>query len=146
MENPSGTVVSLQEYEGVLRATIEVDIAEYCPRCAAGKGCGAGLPGFGGRARQIEIDVRPGFEPSVGESVRLSVAPAMLLRATFLTYGMPLLGALLGAGVAHFLRTGDGIAAALSLAGLAAGAAAGRQRLAARRCLGQFTPTMERQS
>lgn len=87
--------------------------------------------------------MRPGFEPTVGESVCLSMAPANLLRATIVAYGLPLLGALLGAGIAQILRTGEAGAVALSLFGLVVGVAVGRRRLAAQKCLRQFTPTAE---
>ena len=43
MENPTGRVVSLVDKRSGARAVVEVDAASACPRCAAGKGCGAGL-------------------------------------------------------------------------------------------------------
>lgn len=146
MDKPSGTVVSLQDRAGVLRATIEVDVAAYCPRCAAGKGCGAGLLAAGNPTRQIEVDLGRGQIPIIGETVHLSLPPSGLLRAAGIAYGIPLLGALCGAGVAFMLAAGDAAAALLSLAGLAAGVVTGRRLLARGTCARQFAPAMERRA
>lgn len=147
MDAPLGTVVSLDDRAGVVRATVDVEIAGYCPRCAAGTGCGAGLLTAAGQARRIEMDVDRDARPAVGDSVRLSLPPSMLLRAAAIAYGWPLAGALLGAATATVLGTGDALAAALTLVAMALGAGIGRWRLLANgRCIRRFVPDLERQA
>ena len=143
MDTPSGTVVSLQDRAGVLRATIEFDVAAYCPRCAAGNGCGAGLLAAGSPTRQIEVQLDRAQVPTVGETVQLLLSPGTLLRAAGLGYGLPLAGALLGAAAAFVLDAGDAVAILLSVAGLASGVAAGRWLLARGKCTRQFMPVLE---
>jgi positive regulator of sigma E activity len=143
MDNPTGRVVSLVDKRRGARAVVEVDVAAACPRCAAGKGCGAGLLQPGGR-RQIEVMVPDGVHPRVNDRVEVSLAPRNLLQAAVTVYGFPLTGGLAGAAFAYALVLGDTAAAVAALLGVAAGFAAGRWRLRQGACLGRFTPTIER--
>jgi sigma-E factor negative regulatory protein RseC len=96
METATATVVRVDDG----RVTVSVDRAAVCPRCAAGKGCGAGL--FAGPAGPLELklDVSRGVLPRAGDAVTLSLAPRRLLQASFLAYGLPLLGLVAGATLA----------------------------------------------
>ena len=103
METPTGTVVSLTNRAGDLRAVIEVDVAAVCPRCAAGKGCGAGILGAGRGNRRVEVAVDPDLHLGEGDEVQLTLAPDSILRASVIVYGIPMLGALIAAALAYGL-------------------------------------------
>ena len=143
MNNPTGRVVSLVDDRGGARAVVEVDGAPACPRCAAGKGCGAGLLPTGG-PRRFEADIREGFDARVDDRVEVTLAPRNLLRAAVIVYGVPLAGGLGGAAAAYAFALGDAGAALAALFGLAAGLAASRWRLGQAACLRDFTPMIER--
>ena len=143
MDNPTGRVVSLVDNRSGARAVVEFDTAAACPRCAAGKGCGAGLLQPGGR-RQIEVVVPDDMHPMVDDRVEVSLAPRNLLQAAVTVYGFPLTGGLAGAAFAYALVLGDTAAAVAALLGVGAGLAASRWRLRQGPCLGSFTPTIER--
>lgn len=143
MDNPTGRVLSLVDNRNGARAVIEFDAAAACPRCAAGRGCGAGLLQPGGR-RQIEAVVPEGIYPKVDDRVEVSLAPRNLLRAAVAVYGFPLTGGLAAAAFAYALELGDTAAAVAALLGVGVGIAASRWRLRQRPCLGSFTPTIER--
>ncbi len=142
MDNPTGRVVSLADGPDGVRATVRVAAAS-CPRCAAGKGCGAGLLPAGGAERRIEADIPEGLDVEVGDVVELVLAPANILRAALIVYGLPLCGAIGGASFAWGLGLDDGAAAALALLGLAVGLYAGRQRVSGARCMREFHPVVE---
>lgn len=142
METPTGTVVSIADRAGELRAIIDVDVAAACPRCAAGKGCGAGILGAGQGTRRVEIVIDPDRGLSEGDQVRLTLAPDSILRAAIIIYGIPLLGAVVGAAAAYGLSFGDLGAAIAALAGLGAGLLVSRQRLNRAACLREFMPTI----
>ena len=116
-----------------------IDAAAQCPRCAAGKGCGAGI--FGSRdARRVEAVVADGLRVRAGDAVRIDLAPHNLLRAAGEVYGVPLIFGVAAAGLAYLLGAGDGPGAVAALAGLASGLALGRWRLRRAECLQRFTP------
>jgi sigma-E factor negative regulatory protein RseC len=144
MTDPQGTIVEIIRDGRGTRAIVEVEAAAVCARCASGRGCGAGL--FAGRQglRRLELGIaaNPGLEE--GAVVALELAPASVLRAALIVYGLPLAGAAVGAALAYALMLGDAGAAALALVGLCAGALAGRQRLASESCLARFTPAIAR--
>lgn len=144
METPVGTIVSLSDRAGDLCALIEVDAAAACRRCAAGRGCGAGILGVGSGARRIEVTIDPSLQLGEGEQVQLALAPDSILRASTIVYGIPMLGALVAAVVAYGLSLGDLGAAIAVLAGLGAGMLFGRRRLQRTECLREFTPTVAR--
>jgi len=124
-------------------AVIDVDVAA-CPRCAAGKGCGAGLPAAAAASRRLEVPVAAGDGLAAGDVVELHLDPAHVLRASIIAYGLPMAGAIVGAAAAWTLSLGDAAAAAAALAGLALGLVAGRRRLRREACLRHFLPTVER--
>lgn len=143
MDNPTGRVVSLVDSRDGARAVVEVDTAQTCPRCAAGKGCGAGLLQPGNR-RQIEVEIPDGMYPHVDDTVEVSLEPRNLLQAAATVYGLPLTGALAGAAFAYAMALGDTGAAAAALLGLAGGLAVSRWRLRQGPCLRSLMPTIER--
>lgn len=138
MEHPSGRVLRVNHETP--SAVVEVAAAFNCARCAAGKGCGAGLVGSGRRDRQIEAYIAAGVDVHVGDEVSIELAPRHLLNAALIVYGLPLVGALIGAGIAYGLGVGDLYASLAGLAGIAAGIAIARRRAAREQC--RFTPTI----
>lgn len=125
------------------RAVVRVEAAVTCPRCAAGKGCGAGLFGSDSGARQVEASIRPGVEIAVSDEVEIALAPDSLLRAALIVYGLPMLGAVVGAAAAFAMSLGDAAAAMAAIVGLACGLALGRWRLGKAACLREFLPMVE---
>ena len=140
MDNPRGKIVSLVDSVGGAHAIVEVDDAPQCPRCAAGKGCGAAVFAVRG-ARRLEVEVPPGIAARVDDVVEVALAPHNLLRAAVIVYGLPLLGA---AATAYALDFTDAGAAIAALVGLGGGLMASRYRLQQASCLRRFTPTVER--
>ena len=102
-----------------------------CPRCAEGRGCGAGLIGRRNRAGVLSLPVPPGLELRPGQPVSLRLREQTLLGAALLVYGQPLAGAAIASGAAWLAGFGDQAAVPAALAGLVAGIAAARQRLRA---------------
>jgi sigma-E factor negative regulatory protein RseC len=141
MDTPRGRVVEVVRSGTAILAEVEVDGASTCARCAAGKGCGAGLVS-GGRTRRVQALVLDGVELKAGDEVRIELSGSNLLRASGLVYGLPLAGAVTLAGLAYWLQPGDVAAAIMAILGLAAGWLAARRRLANAACLRDFTPTI----
>jgi sigma-E factor negative regulatory protein RseC len=144
MSNPVGTIQSLQIDESVVRAIVEVDVREACPRCAAGKGCGAGLFSGVESKRTVEALVDSDISLGRGDTVELRLAGNNLLAASFLVYGLPLLGAIVAAGIAYLLRLGDLAAALAAIAGLVSGFFVGRHKLHRAGCIDEFVPHVEK--
>ncbi|MBT8091537.1 MAG: SoxR reducing system RseC family protein [Gammaproteobacteria bacterium] len=141
MENPRGRVIQIETSRSSLLAEVEVNDAPSCARCAAGKGCGAGLLA-GNKRRRVQALVANGVEIRTGDEVRIELAPRNLLRASWLVYGLPLTGAVTVAGGAYLLQLGDFAAAFAAIVGLAAGMLVARYRLRETDCLREFTPTI----
>ncbi|MCH6549839.1 MAG: SoxR reducing system RseC family protein [Proteobacteria bacterium] len=140
MDSPVGRIVSVAPGH----ATVMVDAALVCARCAAGKGCGAGLLTGASRSRLIDVSVTPGMDLKPGDDVRLTLAPSHLLRAAVLAYGMPLAGVIIALGIAWMMsRTlNDVLAVTLAICGLVAGALFGRHFLNQDDCLKNLVPTV----
>jgi len=144
MDNPTGRIVSVVDTDDGARAVVAVDVAATCPRCAAGKGCGAGLLTGSGGERQVEASIRAGLNIATDDIVEISLAPDNLLRAAIIVYGLPMLGAVIGAVIAFGSSLGDAAAAIAALLGLGCGLAISRWRLQQESCLSRFVPTIER--
>ena len=144
MDNPSGKIQSLITNNGDLRAVVEVDVSKACPRCAAGKGCGAGLFTGSSRKRRIEAIVGEHLSLAEGDSVEISLASENLLKAALIVYGTPLSGAIAAAGLAYLLRFGDTAAALAAVVGLACGMLVSRWQLSHGECIESFVPTVEK--
>lgn len=140
MESPVGRIVSISDG----RAIVSVDAAAVCARCAAGKGCGAGLLTGSNRTRLIEVNLSPGLEVDTGDEVVLSLAPSHLLRAAVFAYGLPLGGIVIALGTAWILNQtlDDHAAIVLATGGLIMGASLGRHWLKKDACLRNLVPTI----
>ena len=92
----------------------------------------------------MEVNVPAGLQVAVDDTVEVSLAPASLLHAAAVVYGIPMLGALVAAAVAYSVSLGDAGAAVASLLGLGAGLVVSRSRLRKAGCLRSFTPSVER--
>lgn len=124
--------------------TVQVDSSVMCPRCAAGRGCGAATAFARGASRAVDIAVPRDNALQVGDKVRLSLAPARLLQAAWLVYGLPLVG-MVGAIVftTFVLDRGSDLAAiVIALGGMLAGFMLGRRRLRRVDCWSHFVPTV----
>lgn len=142
MDSPQGRIIHLYADADPPHALVEVASSIRCARCAAGKGCGAGLLAGDERLRQVDARITHKLDLREGDQVTLSLRPDDLLEAAMNAYGMPLLGALVAAGGAYFAGLGDLQAAAATLAGLLGGTALGRRRLRRNDCLRRFTPVV----
>jgi len=140
VETPIATVISIRDN----LAVVEVDAAAVCARCAAGKGCGAGLLSGGRRPGRLEVNVGRDRSLQIGERVYLSLEPANILRASLLAYGLPLLGVTAALALAWLLsgRLADSAAVVIALAGLGAGLVLGRWQMRRLDCLRQLVPTI----
>ena len=138
MESPVGKIVSIDDG----KATVEVERTAACPRCASGKGCGAGLLSGSTRPALLEVSMPLRQQFSEGDEVRLILEPTHLLRATILVYGLPLLGivVMLILGWSMMRPLSDPQAIAFAVAGLAAGLVVGRWQLNRQECLKHFVP------
>ncbi|MEJ2298255.1 MAG: SoxR reducing system RseC family protein [Woeseiaceae bacterium] len=141
MDLPEGRILSIDTTTRPSSAVIEVTSAIQCARCAAGKGCGAGIVAGGGR-RRIDAVLAANLSVQAGDRVTVELAPDNLLRAATIVYGLPLTGALVGAAGAYLAGFGEPGAAFAVLAGIAAGALVGRLRLQQAACLRRFVPTV----
>jgi sigma-E factor negative regulatory protein RseC len=92
----------------------------------------------------MDIAVPRGMTLQVGDRVRLSLAPARLLQAAWLVYGLPLFGMVAAIAVMTFARErgSDLAAVAIALGGLVAGFLLGRRQLRRAACWSQFVPTV----
>jgi sigma-E factor negative regulatory protein RseC len=137
MNVPEARVVAT----GANSATVSVEAQAVCARCAAGRGCGAGLLQQG-RTRLLDVRVADGLHLRPGDRVRLELAPLHLLRAAWLAYGLPLFALVVSVALAAVAGEGAGDAGmvAAGAAGLAAGLIAGRRLLRKDSCLRQLTP------
>ncbi len=140
MLQPTGEIAGLDGH----RATVVVDAGVACARCAAGRGCGAGLLSPAPGKRRFEVEVPDGLDLACGDRVRLELRPRDLLGASWLVYGMPLLAMTAVPALAEFLfgPLPDPALAVLALSGIGAAMAWGRRRLTADNCLQQFVPTI----
>lgn len=139
MDYPDAEIVALSAKE----ATVAVRSA-VCPRCASGKGCGAGFLTGDAKVRHVEVPRPTNAVLRVGDIVKLTVEPSALSRASWLAYGMPLCGLLLGALAGHGLSgdTGDGTSIVFAVLGMIAGFLGGRRILRKRQCLRYLAPTI----
>ena len=142
MQHPEGQVLSIDARSDPAHALVEVAAAFRCERCASGKGCGAGLLAGDEAPRRIDALVARQLDLHVGDRVRLELAGNNVLRAAGLVYGLPLSGALVGAGLAWWSGAGDAAAAVAAIVGALAGVTAGRRRLRRETCLQQFRPVV----
>lgn len=142
MENLQGKIISIARGAHGARAVVDVDAGVICPRCAAGKGCGAGIFGATASARRVEAIFSSELRLSVGDTVNLSLGSRNLLQASIIVYGWPLFGAAGAAALAQLAGFADTGAVVSALLGLGIGAVLARSRLANEACLTQFVPVV----
>ena len=70
METPEGKVVEIVRNADGERAIVDVEAAAACPRCAAGRGCGAGILQGSGKIRRVEALIDDGVTLRKGDRVR----------------------------------------------------------------------------
>ena len=140
MHQPEGRVLSVDASVEPAQCVVEVAASFHCTRCSAGKGCGAGLLAGHAESHRVDALVASPLVLQAGDRVRLELTADNLLRAAVLVYGVPLVGALVGAALAWWVGAGDVVAVLLAIACAMAGAAIVHLRLRRRACLRQFTP------
>ncbi len=140
MNTTIGKVLSVSGDGSRRNALVEVSADVVCPRCAAGKGCGAGLFGKRETMRQIAVRVPERASIHEGDSVKLVMQSRDLLVASAIVYGWPLAGGVLGALIAWWLGGSDAQAAVAALAGIGTGGWLARRRIQDTACLQRFTP------
>lgn len=140
MESATGRVSSVDGD----RITVRVDAPVACRRCAAGKGCGAGLLDGSSATRFLDVDVPVGMQLDIGDEVTLTLSPRRLLRAAALAYGLPLLSLVTAATIAWLAGAEPDslVAVAMVIAGLAAGIFGSRYILNQGAACDQFEPTI----
>lgn len=138
MNSPVATVIDTFGHY----ARVQVESAA-CPRCAAGKGCGAGLIGGGRPGAAITAKLIDGLSVQPGQTVHLAVSDRSLLRGSLYLYGAPLLGLVVGTAVSTLVpAAGDGAALVAAAFGLLAGGLAGAVLARRDRCLASLTPSI----
>lgn len=138
MNTPVATVIETSGQQ----ARVQVKAAA-CPRCVAGKGCGAGLIGGGRPAVAITVRLADGVSVLPGQTVHLAISGRSLLRGSIYLYGVPLLGLLAGSAVSMLLpAAGDGTALLAAALGLIAGGLAAAVLARRDRCLASLTPSI----
>ncbi|MBT8106705.1 MAG: SoxR reducing system RseC family protein [Gammaproteobacteria bacterium] len=142
MDTVQGTVLSVTHVDDVSRAVLDVDPQQICARCAAGKGCGAGVFGSGAQRRQLTARVTDGLDVREGLTVEVAMGPGGLLKTASTAYGYPLVGGLAGTAAARVAELGDTAAALAALAGLFSGFVVARRRLRQQGCLRDLQPVI----
>ena len=139
----NSVVASIVRVSGT-SATVSVESTQACPRCAAGKGCGAGLFADNLRQTEIIVELPPEQNFRTGDLVTLSMSSSNLLHVSFLAYGLPLIGGLglVGLGAIFFGPLSDILSASLAIFGLTAGFLVGRRRVKREHCARDFVPVV----
>lgn len=125
MNKHPATVVAVQPESSIV--IVQPDQPVACARCAAGRGCGAGV--FSRSVGTISIVAPdPSALPAAGERVNLVVESGGLLRGAGIVYGLPLAGALLAAALVSLVSQSDAATALAALLGLLTGALVASRR------------------
>jgi sigma-E factor negative regulatory protein RseC len=140
MDRPQGRIIALLPDTNPPRALVEVVTAMRCARCAAGKGCGAGLIGGDGGSRHVEALLPGHLGLDSGDTVWLELDSQDLLRVAVVAYGAPLAGILVAASGAWAGGLGEWCAVVATVLGGLTGAASARLYLRRRGCMQRFTP------
>lgn len=142
MEQSRGRIISVAD--DLSHATVEVDTAVFCSRCASGKGCGAGIFGSDRGPRRLEALVVGQLDLREGDEVQLELAPQSVLQAAFIVYGIPLAAIVFVTAIAYLAGLTDVQAIVAVSAALGVGVLIGRQRLRRSSCLREYTPAVTR--
>lgn len=139
MSEIRGTVVAIDSNG----RNVLVDVsAERCARCAAGKGCGAGLVGTAASGRGLSVRLPSGQRLAVGDTVQLALSSRSVLVAAGIVYGYPLAAAVMGVLLAYGGSFGDPVASLFGLTGVLVGMALARFRLRQSAYRRRFEPTV----
>ena len=140
MTDPIATVISIADG----KARVKIADRSTCPRCAAGKGCGAGIFGSTRESVTLTVRVNSGLNVSAGDRVTLSLAPTDLVHAALFAYGAPLGGLLFTSGMAYLLvdPLTDALALGFSAVGLLTGGFVGRILAQRDGCVSQMSPSI----
>ncbi|MGI9202994.1 MAG: SoxR reducing system RseC family protein [Woeseiaceae bacterium] len=140
METVTGKVAALRGR----KASVLVKSAAVCHRCAAGKGCGAGIFQAGDKPRYMQIEIPDGMSVRPGDRIDLQIGARHLLRAALLAYGLPLITTLITLLVLQYSGFGarDAIGIVAAGGGLLGGLAMGRAFLRRESICDQFVPTI----
>ena len=99
------------------RAEVELQRKTACGHCEVAQGCGTGAIGrlVGNRQKPITIATNRALNP--GEEVLLNVSERAVVQASFMIYGLPLIGLLIFAVITHILFSWPEWAVVLSAVG-----------------------------
>ena len=138
MDFPRAQILSVHQGYAIL----SVAAGAACPRCAAGKGCGAGLISAADRHREIRVSFADGSQLKAGDRVALAIPAADLLRGAAYAYGLPLAGMVSALAVARLLQgpLTDLAAVLVAAGGLAAAWTVSRISLQRPHCFLRFHP------
>jgi sigma-E factor negative regulatory protein RseC len=138
MNSVTGKVVAVSGR----KASVKLASAVVCPRCAAGRGCGAGLFGGSAKASELHVEMPADVSFRTGDPVTLSLSGTYLVQASLLAYGLPLAGALLTILIGQLFAAPltDLSGVILGIAGLASGILLSRKFLHGFSCLQRFVP------
>ncbi|HEX7046931.1 MAG TPA: SoxR reducing system RseC family protein [Gammaproteobacteria bacterium] len=129
MNSPEPRDDLIQERARVLRvvgatAWVQCESQAGCARCAAGEGCGAGLFAklLRGRLQELPVSLPASMAGlAAGDQLLLGLSVTAVQSASFLLYGLPLAGLLIGAIGGGMMFGGDAGALAGAITGLASG-------------------------
>lgn len=140
METVTGKIAALHGRT----ATVAVKSASVCHRCAAGKGCGAGIFQSADKPRYMQIELPDGMSVRSGDIIDLRIGARYLLRAALLAYGLPLITMLVTLLMLQLsgFGTRDVVGIVASGAGLLGGLVIGRAFLRRDSICDQFIPTI----
>ena len=142
MDTPQGRIIELHENADPPLAVVEVVSSRRCARCAAGRGCGAGLLGGRERVHRVDATIRDNLAVGTGDRVQISLDPLEVLRGAFMAYGVPLVAIVLAAAVAWFAGWSETATVVAAIVGMATGIAVARSYLRRRHCLRRYTPVV----
>ena len=124
------------------RVEVELLRESACAGCDLNQGCGTGALGrlLGRRTRPLLVSCDRELSP--GDRVVLGLPEAALVRASLLVYGLPLLGMVIAAGVAHlWFELSEGLVVVCAAAGFFVGFR-GASRLAAELVQSRLLPAV----
>lgn len=97
------------------------------------------MPGRRRRSR-LQVSVPRHLDLQPGDTVKLGLEPAVLLRAAWLAYGLPLTAMVTAVAAGSASTASEAGAVAFGIAGLLAGVAAARRLLQKERGVRRFVP------
>ncbi len=103
------------------RVEIELERTSACGKCELNQGCGTGAVGrlLGRRSRPLVIETEHNLSP--GDRLRLGLPETALVRASLVSYGLPLLFMIAAGLLVSAFGLAEGWVALFSIAGFAAG-------------------------